>query len=917
MGDLVVTDNAHYSAIANAIRTKNGTENTYTPAQMAPAILALPTASGGYVYQDEQGFVVLDDDGDGPQLTTTTVTPTESEQIVSPTGGYDGFSQVTVEAIDSEYVGSDVARNSSSDLTVSGATVTAPAGYYAAAASKSVATATHSKPSVSINSSTGVVTASHTQTAGYVSAGTTSDTLSLTTQAAKTVTPTESEQTAVAAGRYTTGAVKVGAISSTYVGSGIEQRDETDLTASGATVTVPAGYYAEQETKSVATTTHPSPTASVNSTTGLVTASHTQGTGYVTGGTTTGTLQLTTQAAKTVTPTETEQVAVSAGRYTTGQVKVAAISSTYVGSGITQRDETDLSASGATVTVPAGYYAEEETKSVASGTAGTPTATKGTVSGNAITVTPSVSNTTGWITGGTVTGNPVSVSASEVVSGDLSITANDTYDVTNYASVTVNVPSGGGLSVQPLSVTTNGTYTAPTGTAYSPVTVNVSGGGAESKEPKDVNFIDYDGTVVNSYSASEAQSLTVLPDNPSHTGLISQGWNWSLSDIKNRLSSTGGPIWVGQMYVTESGDTEIDIELSDQEYLSPYLTIAVSGSVSVDWGDNSGTTTVTGTSTGVLIYTQHAYSQASSYTITISVNSGSFAFMNGDNSKPSILSVYGSDNNRRYSATYSSAIKEIRIGLSAEIGACAFCGLRGLRNITIPNTITSISNGFRDCYGLESVTIPNGVTYIGGYTFYECWKLRTISMPSSVSNFEGSWDFADDYNLLSVTIPNGVTAIGSYMFRTCYGLHSVSIPNSVTTMNDYGFAYCRSLEEAIIPSGVSSIKAYMFRECYALRRVDIPDSVTSIGDYAFYACRSLRSITIPANVTSIGTCAFYRCYGTEEYHFLPTTPPTLAATNAFTNIVAGTIIYVPQGCLEAYQTATNWSTYASYMQEEP
>lgn len=37
--------------------------------------------------------------------------------------------------------------------------------------------------------------------------------------------------------------------------------------------------------------------------------------------------------------------------------------------------------------------------------------------------------------------------------------------------------SGGGVTVEALSVTQNGTYTAPTGTAYSPVTVNVSGGG--------------------------------------------------------------------------------------------------------------------------------------------------------------------------------------------------------------------------------------------------------------------------------------------------------------------------------------------------------------------------------------------------------------------------------------------------------
>ena len=364
----------------------------------------------------------------------------------------------TATGADGEAVEGAIASKASADLTVSGATVTAPAGFYSAAASKSVATTTHPNPTASINSTTGVVTASHTQTTGYVTGGTTTGTLDLTTQAGKTVTPTESEQTAVAAGRYTTGAVKVGAISSTYIGSGIAQNDSDDLTVSGATVNVPAGYYAEAASKSVGTTTHPAPTASINSSTGLVTASHTQGTGYVTGGTTTGTLQITAQAAKTVAPTESEQTAVVAGRYTTGAVKVGAISSTYVGSGITQRDSDDLTASGATVSVPAGYYSAAASKAVASGSAGTPTATKGTVSNHSVSVTPSVTNTTGYITGGTKTGTAVTVSVAELESGTKSITENGTgISVSGYSAVDVDVASQASGTVLWLSVQDNET----------------------------------------------------------------------------------------------------------------------------------------------------------------------------------------------------------------------------------------------------------------------------------------------------------------------------------------------------------------------------------------------------------------------------------------------------------------------------
>ena len=84
---------------------------------------------------------------------------------------------------------------------------------------------------------------------------------------------------------------------------------------------------------------------------------------------------------------------------------------------------------------------------IPSGTAGTPTATKGSVSNHSISVTPSVTNTTGYITGSTINGTAVTVSASELVSGSETKTSNGTYDVTNLAEIVVNVSSGGGSLV--------------------------------------------------------------------------------------------------------------------------------------------------------------------------------------------------------------------------------------------------------------------------------------------------------------------------------------------------------------------------------------------------------------------------------------------------------------------------------------
>lgn len=63
-------------------------------------------------------------------------------------------------------------------------------------------------PQISV-SAAGLITATAEQQEGYVPGGTKSSTKQLPTQAAKTVTPGTTNQTAVASGRYTTGAVTV------------------------------------------------------------------------------------------------------------------------------------------------------------------------------------------------------------------------------------------------------------------------------------------------------------------------------------------------------------------------------------------------------------------------------------------------------------------------------------------------------------------------------------------------------------------------------------------------------------------------------------------------------------------------------------------------------------------------------------
>lgn len=96
----------------------------------------------------------------------------------------------------------------------------------------------------------------------------------------------------------------------------IPSKSASDLSASGAAVTVPAGYYPYQVSKSVATATQATPSISV-STDGMITASATQSAGYVSSGTKSATKQLTVQAAQTITPGTSDKT-IASGRYLTG-----------------------------------------------------------------------------------------------------------------------------------------------------------------------------------------------------------------------------------------------------------------------------------------------------------------------------------------------------------------------------------------------------------------------------------------------------------------------------------------------------------------------------------------------------------------------------------------------------------------------
>ena len=396
-----------------------------------------------------------------------------------------------------------------------------------------------------------------------------------------------------------------------------------------------------------------------------------------------------------------------------------------------------------------------------------------------------------------------------------------------------------------------------------------TGGGGGGSATDDVVFYDYDGSVAASYSSSDFANLTAMPANPSHTGLIAQGWNWSLANAKAYVAKYG-KLNIGQMYITDDGKTRVYIHL-EQGRTSPMLGVRPNGTVDVDWGDGTAHDTLTGTSTLIDKWTPtHNYVTPGDYVIKLTVTGSMGFYDSGTSNQYSGLLRYSSSDDTRNRA-YHNAIKKIEIG-------------NGVTNI--------VDYAFAYCFSLSSITIPNSVTSIGNSAFRNCYSLSSIAIPDSATTIWSS-AFINCYSISSIAIPNSVTSsIKSSTFYNCYSLPSVAIPDGVTSIDNSAFNNCQSLSSVVIPDGVTSIGTTTFGYCYSLSSVVIPDSVTSIGGYAFRNCSSVK-----------------------EYHFLQTTPPTLSSS-AFTDIPADCIIYVPTASLNTYKTTSNWSTHADKMQGE-
>lgn len=414
---------------------------------------------------------------------------------------------------------------------------------------------------------------------------------------------------------------------------------------------------------------------------------------------------------------------------------------------------------------------------------------------------------------------------------------------------------------------TNAAITAKGGTQAAtlsdlPEAVGAIEGGKAFSPYDDICFYDYDGTLLYSCTLAEANAMTKLPAIPDHSGdpvpLTSQGWNYTLEEV-NALNRKAD---IGAIYNPTDGKTHFTLRMDEFTGLTctTQFYMYAGGTMHVDWGD--GTVETNATATSYSAYLTHTYAQAGTYNVTI--------WCEGSTWTP-------------YKQCLCNEAPFAIVG-TVVLG-------------------TDISCFWLSAF-MANVLRNTSVEYVVWPDLYDTLKDLTSSSPGD--NMD-KMPFLQHFN-----IPRNVKQCTS-SFNNCYQMRRVSVPETAVGSIDYFCAGCYRMDRLCLPDGWINNYTGTATQRFLLERAPVTEWTYHFApNYRdLYQAYTLRKLTVLENVTTINGNLWCQNCPLEEIWLYPTTPPTLGSTNSmFQNIRKNAVIYVPAESLEAYKTATNWSTFA-------
>lgn len=122
-----------------------------------------------------------------------------------------------------------------------------------------------------------------------------------------------------------------------------------------------------------------------------------------------------------------------------------------------------------------------------------------------------------------------------------------------------------------------------------------------------------------------------------------------------------------------------------------------------------------------------------------------------------------------------------------------------LKNVIIPEGVYEISKDAFSETDIESVHFSKSVEVIDDSAFWLCKNLKRVTFDEN----------------------SKLTTVGEYAFCSCQTLEGIILPQGVTTIYSYAFMDCEEIEEFTVPSGVTLMKACIFEECFKLKKITV------------------------------------------------------------------------------------------------
>lgn len=205
--------------------------------------------------------------------------------------------------------------------------------------------------------------------------------------------------------------------------------------------------------------------------------------------------------------------------------------------------------------------------------------------------------------------------------------------------------------------------------------------------------------------------------------------------------------------------------------------------------------------------------------------------------------------------------------------------------IIIPEGVTTIGVSSFEATAIESVELPSSlvtvtdgsmvIDAIGAHAFENCRSLRDINIPESVTTIQTSV-FSGCTSLTTITLPKGVTWVRGSAFQDCIGLKEIRVHASVPPKADYQAFYRVDTEtcKLMVPEGTRDA----YKEADEWKGFDIQEDATlsiqeneinndSIKVYAVQNGVVIESsVSIPVNVYSIsGNLLYERLSDNKSY----------------------------------------------------